>query len=473
MYCHDCGTANTVDSKYCKECGGKINDGYRTMMLSVQDLPADGSEENVDRLTRLLDMAFWHNEAGNAAAAITAAEAALAISPDSTTAHSLLGTLYEKQGNDAQAITHFEAVLALNPHSAADAAKLDQIRRGVHVKAVAAPITHQLVPPALLRLGPTLRQKWTSASGRAAQVPVAQRPLLAAATATALVLGGGLLLMRPWANAETVSHPMPASFAPAAVSASQSAFAGGLSAGIGEAAPVRPMVLTPGPSASPAAAYGSYPAPALTANNPFAGRVLVAERSLAVPPVRAVSGGAAPRWSLPPVPPRTAAARRRRPSSRDLPTLRLAALPPVGSDGELAPAPVTLPPGMGGPTASVAAVPQHTVVVGSLPGASTTSYLATPSSHIRITVHQAPDTDAPETPAPASSGGGESSARADSYQQRALSLQQQGAWKQARLAYSSAIRAYQAQIASGHDVETAQRGLAACQTGLQICQQSQ
>ena len=82
MYCHDCGTANTVDSKYCKECGSKINDGYRTMMLSVQDLPVNQSDETLDRLTRLLDMAFWHNEAGNIEAAITASEAALAINPE-------------------------------------------------------------------------------------------------------------------------------------------------------------------------------------------------------------------------------------------------------------------------------------------------------------------------------------------------------------------------------------------------------
>ena len=97
MYCHECGTGNTVDSKYCKECGTKINEGFRTMMLSVQDLAQGQSDETLDRLTRLLDMAFWHNEAGNVAAAITAGEAALAINPNSTTAHSLLGSLYEKK----------------------------------------------------------------------------------------------------------------------------------------------------------------------------------------------------------------------------------------------------------------------------------------------------------------------------------------------------------------------------------------
>lgn len=462
MYCHDCGTGNTVDSKYCKECGGKINDGYRTMMLSVQDLPLGQSEETLDRLTRLLDMAFWHNEAGNIEAAITASEAALAINPNSTTAHSLLGSLYEKKGEDARAIQHFESVLALNPDSVADASKLDQLRRGVHVKAAAPPMTQQLIPPALLKLGPALRQKWAElAEAGVGRVPIQRRPLYAAGAVTAAVLLGGLLLMRPWANAETVpSRPALLAAAPSSgVSVDRSAYAA--SGMIDESH--RPMVLTP--NSSPGGGY--YPAPALTAHDPFAGRVTAAPRA------------ASPQWSLSPVPPRTASARRRHQSGSDLPPLRLAALPPVGSDGAggLAPAPVSLPMGVRAPLAIVASIPQHTVVVGSMAGglSSDMSPQANLPSHIHITVHQVSDSDANSAP-PSSVGGGQSDgsgAQAGSYQQRALALQQQGNYKQARLDYQRAIRAYEAQIASGQDVETAQRGLAASQTGLQICQQSQ
>lgn len=457
MYCHDCGTANTVDSKYCKECGTKINDGYRTMMLSVQDLPVGGSEETLDQLTRLLDMAFWHNEAGNVAAAITASEAALAINPNSTTAHSLLGSLYEKKGDDAQAIHHFEAVLALNPDSAADAAKLDQIRRGVHVKAVAPPISHQLVPPVLVKLGPTLRQKWAGLADLSSNRPSLQRrPLYAAGAVTAGVLVLGLLVTHPWASAEPAPSPVPAP--PPTVGVARSAFAVGPVAGSQAAATAPPLVLTPAPSTS----GSSYPVPLLTARDPFAGRVPAA-----------APAAASPAWALPPVPSRTAA-RRRRQANRDLPPLRLTALPPAGSDGTLAPAPVALPAGVGSPLVSVASIPQHTVVVGSVASAMPSEMTqADPPSHIRITVHQSSDADGGAAAPSSGDSQNDSSAKAASDQESALALQQGGDFKQARLAYQRAIRAYKAQIDSGQDVETAQRGLAACQTGLQICQQSQ
>jgi len=468
VHCHDCNTANAVDSKYCKECGAKINEGYRTMMLSVQDLPAGQNEETVDRLTRLLDMAFWHNEAGNIAAAITASEAALTINPNSTTAHSLLGSLYERKGDDVQAIHHFEAVLALNPDSAADAAKLDQLRRGVHVKAVAPPITHQLVPPVLIRLGPTLRQKWVGLAEVGTQrsgdswAGLQRRPLYAAGAVAAGVLLVGLLLARPWAGTQTVTSP--ARSASSVVGVDRSAFADRTASTAPVAAPAPPLVLTP----APASGASSSPAPLLVAHDPFAGRVAAVARPAAAPPA----------WSLPPVPPRAAA--RRRQAGRDLPPLRLAALPLVGADGGLAPAPVTLPAGVGGPLASLASIPQHTVVVGSLAaGMGEQPAQSQAPSHIRITVHQVKDTDSSD--APVTSGGGsrsdggqsDGSMKAASYQDNALSLQQGGEFKQARLAYQRAIRAYEAQIASGQDVETAQRGLAACQIGLQICQQSQ
>jgi len=454
VYCHDCNTANTVDSKYCKECGAKINDGYRTMMLSVQDLPLGQSEETLDRLTRLLDMAFWHNEAGNVAAAITASEAALAINPNSTTAHSLLGSLYEKKGEDTQAIHHFEAVLALNPDSAADAAKLDQIRRGVHVKAVGPPITQQLVPPVLVKLGPTLRQKWAGLAEAGTHRAALQRqPLYAAGAVTAGVLLLGLLLTRPWANAEAVAPPVP----PPGVGVNHSPFAGGTAPISQVAAPAPPLVLTPSPSSG-----GSYSPPSmLAAHDPFAGRV----------PTAAPPAAALPTWSLPPVPSRATARRRRQ---AGLPPLRLTALPPVGSEGSLAPASVTLPAGIGGPLASFASIPQHTVVVGSIASAAGDQPAQSDApSHIRITVHQVKDTESGDAPVTAGDSQSDGSAKAASYQESALSLQQKGAFKQARIAYQRAIGAYEAQIGLGQDVETAQRGLAACQTGLQICQQSQ
>ena len=466
MYCHECGTANTVDSKYCKECGTKINDGYRTMMLSVQDLPVNQSDATLDKLTRLLDMAFWHNEAGNRDAAITAAEAALAINPNSTTAHSLLGTLYEKRGDDARAIEHFESVLALNPDSAADAAKLDQLRRGIHVKAVTPPAAHVWLPPGLVRLSPIVMQKWTSltAAGQQNQ-SIPRRPLYAAGVAALLVLVSGLFLLRPWARADSsVTSSVTTVAAPPAAAISHSSFAGEATSAISP-----PMVLTAAPQSSAVSYSPPAPAPALTGPDPFAGGPVSAP-SFYTP--RLPRSAASPAWSLPSVP-RLSAAARRRLARRELPALplRLSALPEAGS-GAVAPAPVTLPEGM----ATVANIPQHTVVVSSLGQMASAGQdvWPVPASHIRITVHQAPPNDVERIAASIGEGGGANeSVNADVYQQRALSLQQSGDYGQARTAYTRAIRAYEGQIAAGQNVDTAQRGLTACQTGLQICQQSQ
>ena len=467
MYCQDCNTGNSVDSKYCKECGTKINSGYRTMMLSIQDLPPHQSDENTEKLTRLLDMAFWHNQAGNHDAAITACEAALALNPGSTTAHSLLGTLHEKTGDDAEAIKHFEAVLSLNPESPADAAKLDQLRRGVHVRATAPPIAHQWLPPVFLKMGPQLGKRLSSLSASslfATFIPIdpQRRPLYAAGAATVLVLAGGLLLARPWAQAEAVkTYPIATPAAPSPVSVSQSAFGSQTRTAL-----VPPMVLTPSHAnlSEPA-----YIPPVITTRDPFAGRIPA--------PYSAPAGAGVALWSLPPVP--RSAARRGR--GQELPPLRLAALPAVGSDvpGGIAPAPIVLLPGIAasvltGP--AVTPVPRHTVVVGSfnsLAAPSASPYQSDLSSHIRITVHQSHDSSTPAPLAPASFSGSGDGGQGETYQQRALSLQEAGSYPQARQAYQSAIRSYQVQIAAGRDVETAQRGLAACQTGLQICQQSQ
>ena len=436
-------------------------------MLSIQDLPTHQSDEDVEKLTRLLDMAFWHNQAGNQAAAITACQAALALNPNSTTAHSLLGTLYEKSGDDAQAIQHFEAVLSLNPDSQADAAKLDQLRRGVHVRAAAPPISHQWLPPAFLKLGPQIGKRFSELSAAAplaAGTASSRRPLYAAGGATALVLVAGLLLTHPWASAETVkTYPITPPAAPAPVPIARSAFAPGNQVA---SATAPPMVLTPSRANIQTPAYVP---PLITSRDPFTGPV----------PASNASAGLSP-YSLPAVPRRSAAVRRAG-HGISLPPLRLAALPPVGEvPGGIAPAPVSVPdgtvslPAFSG-SALTAAVPRHTVVVGGYSGNSAPSaspFQSDLSSHIRITVHQSRDTDGANAPAAdslsASDGG-----QGETYQQRALTLQEAGSYTPAKQAYQSAIRSYQAQIAAGRDVETAKRGLSACQTGLQICQQSQ
>jgi len=105
-----------------------MEDEDRTVMLTEAESNAVKTPVEQERLTKLLDMAFWHKQVGNTKSAILACEAAIVINKDSITAHSLLGSLYEKQGDTQKAITHMERVVALNPNNPMDQARLDQLR---------------------------------------------------------------------------------------------------------------------------------------------------------------------------------------------------------------------------------------------------------------------------------------------------------------------------------------------------------
>lgn len=465
MFCTECGTKNSIDSKYCRECGTKINDGYRTMMLSLDDLRAIDDEKNQERLTKLLDMAFWHNEAGNGDAAVLACEAALAIHPHSTTAHSLLGTLYEKRGDDSKAIHHLEAVVSLNPDSAADAAKLDQVRRGVHVKAAAPPPAYKWIPPALVGLsvaGVTGKVKGKLAetaipSGESSTTrPRPLTPLLGSAIAFVLALIVGALLLKPHAPVSATGRRIVAAAAPAPAAGFGAGVVNSASPSFSAALP--PVTLPPGAGGGRAAAPRFGPDPFADASGPV-GRTTPLARTVRVP--------AAPRISRSP---RHAAAGQ---SVAALPPLSLRAVPLPG-EYTLAPAPVSAPRTASyAPLASGAAMPQHTVVVSSLNSAPPSGFSS--PSRIRITIHNASPNSAialsnRDLP-PADRPNGASSS-GDDAQQNAITLQQQGDYRQAANAYREAIHAFQAQIANGRDVETATRALQACQTGLQICQQS-
>lgn len=459
VFCNDCGTRNSVDSKYCKECGSKVNDGYRTMMLTVEDLAAVEDDQGQQRLTRLLDMAFWHNEAGHTDAAIRASEAALKIHPLCTTAHSLLGSLYEKKGDDQKAVEHFEEVVRLNPDSEADAAKLEQVRQGIHTKAVAQPPAYRWVPPALagLTAGTLAETDWKARLRKPS-------PIFVSGAATLLVLSVGWAVVkasapgpRAQATQSTVVMPTPAvaSLPYGAVSAPA------------------PVVLKPG--AVPNGKVKPF-VPQIAADGPF-GEALPA--GVPTAPLARTSRSARPV---------RVASRPRVGGNNDLlPPLKLSAVP-LPSHG-LAPMPISgITPV---PMASVASMPQHTVVVSHLASQSAAppapsfapAFSGTPSgngsspSHISIRISRSPTAEAisisdHSSPTRHTTDGG-GSGDGDSYQQSALDLQSQGDYRHARSAYQKAIHAYKSQIASGHDAETAKRGLQASQTGLQICDQSQ
>lgn len=469
MFCNDCGTRNSVDSKYCKECGSKVNDGYRTMMLTVDDLAAVEDDQGQQRLTRLLDMAFWHNEAGHTDAALRAAEAALKIHPLCTTAHSLLGTLYERKGDDDKAIEHFEEVVRLNPDSEADAAKLEQVRRGVHVKAIAQPATYKWLPPALAGLS----------SGTLPGTDWKQRlrkpnPALASGAAALLVLTvGWAAIKESTPPASRVQGTSPTVVVPAPVtSVANSSFAAGMNAAPNPlpAPIVLPPRTAPGVKVKPVV-------PQNAVNGPF-GEALapgLPTAPLVRTPRRARSTSV------------RVASRPRVGGSNSLPALNLRAVP-LPSAG-LAPMPISgIAPAL--PTTSVASMPQHTVVVSRLASASapplpspppdsggaSSANSGSPSPRISIRINSGPTSESisiSDHSSPVRHTTGTGGGDGDSLQQSAWDLQNQGDFRRARSTYQKAIHAYKSQIASGHDTDTAKRGLQSSQTGLQICEQSQ
>ena len=133
MYCSSCGAKNVAESNFCRQCG-----------LKLEKLPAPKiSEEAFDRampedeqVSALLELAYRRRKENDIAGAIGLCQEVLIIRPDSTTAHGLLGQLYEQTGDREKAVEQYERVLKLNPGSIADRVKLDDLRDGRKAPAV-------------------------------------------------------------------------------------------------------------------------------------------------------------------------------------------------------------------------------------------------------------------------------------------------------------------------------------------------
>jgi tetratricopeptide (TPR) repeat protein len=130
-FCTACGTRNPADANFCKQCGHRLEKTTHPA-LSEADmaLPPDIGE----RVNDLLLIAYQKSEKGDHEGAIATTAEALRLKPDSTDAHSLMSTLYERRGDISLAIAERERVLLLNPGSSADREKLDQLRAeaGLH-----------------------------------------------------------------------------------------------------------------------------------------------------------------------------------------------------------------------------------------------------------------------------------------------------------------------------------------------------
>ncbi len=144
MFCTSCGVKNAADSLFCKRCGHKLeSDTAGTAAVnpdislndrsSVSSVPSENSYSATDfpvdeQISALLERAYQQRQKGNPNAAVALCRDALRLRPESTSAHSLLGQLFEAAGDYTGAVSEYERVLELNPGSVADRVKLEELR---------------------------------------------------------------------------------------------------------------------------------------------------------------------------------------------------------------------------------------------------------------------------------------------------------------------------------------------------------
>jgi len=501
MTCKECKTTNPIGSKFCHECGAKLP--VPESALAVEEAERAQAERKAEATARLLGDAFALSEQNKVAEAIALAEEAAQIAPDSTAAYSLLASLYERSGEQEKAIHAMERVVALNPQSAADAYKLQLLKRGVHI----LPKRDAAKPP--------------PRSGFADWFPVAA----ASASATLVVVVGILALNRNQQVPRVgVTEPSPSPTASAAAPAGPGALsAADLAAAAGAAAREHtpPVDARPDPfAAGGASANSSSP---VATPSPAAPPVVASQQVATLPSLS----------SLRNVPPRPAPdlGRTREDAPRPVAPapVTVVAVPnqPSASEGEgrsagaslppLAPAPGSGSQGSGfGNGGRLTVGPPNGGSSGSGGGADSgapsggTGGNPAGSGYIRISV--GPPSGRSGAPAgsgaggpriPAAAPGGQGAGDQDSdplsrarrlqsmgrydeavgayrdalnngaaagetHQGIALAQQRLGDKAAARAAYLQAIAAYEAEIAAGKNVSAARRGLESCRAALEV-----
>ncbi|MDO8586355.1 MAG: tetratricopeptide repeat protein [Armatimonadota bacterium] len=165
MFCTRCGTRNAKTSKFCRECGRKLDPGIPQSQFDEAEALA---EQPVDttKVGDLLFQAFQNLEGDKLDEALKLCQEALRLHPDSTAGHSLLAMVFEKRGDLNAAIRHYDRVLFLNPGSVADREKRDELRRRVKGASEPAPF-RQLWDAYLEKAGKFLADKrpWPEAVG--------------------------------------------------------------------------------------------------------------------------------------------------------------------------------------------------------------------------------------------------------------------------------------------------------------------
>ena len=121
MRCPKCGKESPEDARFCRACGERL------VAAAAPEAEAAGQPAAEDQARRLLEEAFRLSEVGQLQQSIQACQRAITLNPTSTSAHSLLGTLFERVGDRDGAIREYEQVLTLSPGSTAERRRLNEL----------------------------------------------------------------------------------------------------------------------------------------------------------------------------------------------------------------------------------------------------------------------------------------------------------------------------------------------------------
>jgi len=420
MFCTQCGAYNTDDSRFCHQCGHRLQPERKMPPLDESVFQLESPEQQ-QKIQQLLDEALTHESQGRLHEAALACEGVLVLDPANTSAHSLLGLIYEKQGDLQKALAEYEKVVALNPDSVADRAKLEEVRRRLHMP-----------PPRPPREEPN------------------QAPLLIAIFVAVGLFVLGLAAMNYQARPKT--SPSPAQTPAVTQSAPSAAYP---------------------PYNWYAPAAPSYPQPSV----PQMPTMITDNLPVAPPPrrsaERAGSDTRGERTPLPPLPPITVVPSQ--PATTPSPSNRS-----QGSTGSQEPSiggsvvmpDVALQPGAGGQTPERQPVMEITVRPGT--GGNVGVVAPPPPSMesedlMRVAQqHQLAGRYREAIPLYQKALQGATD-KGFIYQQIGLCYQRLGELDSARNAYQQAIAEYERQIAANQNVERARRGLEAAKQGLAAC----
>ena len=130
--CKQCNTLNSLDSTFCKKCGGS---------LAQEDIA-----EATEKLTAMIADGNKLFADGRTDEAMMVAETAVNNNPSSAAAVSLKRMCHERKGQIAEALECFERVVALNPDSMLDKIKVNDLRNLMVADKLEVPRTDRRVP---------------------------------------------------------------------------------------------------------------------------------------------------------------------------------------------------------------------------------------------------------------------------------------------------------------------------------------